>query len=57
MFCCGPQHMELSIAHTELDFENAELYSHKFTEILKGSSHKHTLPKLSSLKIDPKNNY
>ena len=49
--------MELSIAHTELDFENTELYSHKFTEILKGSSHKHTLPKLSSLKIDPKNNY
>jgi hypothetical protein len=48
--------MELSVARSELDFENSELYSTKFTEIIKSKGTKHTLTKHSSLKIDSKLN-
>lgn len=57
MFCCAPQHMELSIAKAHPDFDNTDLYPYKFTEIFKGSAIKHTLSRLSSLKIDSKHNY
>lgn len=49
--------MELFVAKSQPDFENLELNTHKFTEILKTGSTKHTLSKQSCLKIDPKSNY
>lgn len=55
MFCCSPPHLELSLAKPILDFDNLELYSQPFPEIVRSATNKHLLPKYSSLRIDTKN--
>lgn len=54
MFCCSPPHLELSLAKPQLNFDNLELYSQPFSEILRTATSKHLLPKYSSLRIDGK---
>ena len=55
MLCCSPPHLELSLAKPILDFDNLELYSQPFPEIVRSATNKHLLPKYSSLRIDTKN--
>lgn len=57
MFCCNTQNLELSITRIEFDFDEMELSSKKYTEVIKNSYEKYFLTRNCSIKFDENQNY